>query len=676
MGGRLGQHIGEWEKITADSWVLDTIRSGYRLEFTSPPPTGGRVHTTPLPTDPVKAAALRRELEDLKQKRAVIPLPKTSNKPFMSTFFLAPKKGNKWRPIINLRPLNRLIRPLKFKMETLRSILPHLSRNMWATSVDLSDAYLHIPIHPEHQHFLAFSVEGETFQFRALPFGLSTAPRVFTRVTRVVAAFLRRQGIQIFMYLDDWLIVAHDYDTAKRHTDVVVQTASRLGWLVNREKSELEPSQHPTFLGTRLDFRDGRVRPTTERVLAVQAGANLLLERPSAPARAWLVFLGYLASLVDVVPWCLFHMRDLQFHLLGFFVPSLRNLATLVPLTPSVVPHIQWWCDQSHLLLGNQFPPPQPSVVLTTDASLMGWGAHLGGSEVAGHWDIDWQRQHINLLELEAVRRALDHFHPQIRNRSVLVRTDNTTVVAYINRQGGTRSKRLWSLTRLLLEWCMKHRISLQAVHLPGSQNSIADRLSRLRGSHTEWSLSPDLATRLWSRVGLPDVDLFASTANRKLQTFCALTPGQEVWAVDAFTVNWSPFVGYAFPPFSLVHRVLLKVEADGCPMFILIAPNWPGQIWYPLLLRLLAGIPYKFPVRPDLLSIPETGEFHPRPNVLHLTAWPLSANPWCRKAFRQRLPRWQQTAAGPPLWTCILPDWECSEGGARGARLVRLRPL
>ena len=607
MGGRLGQHIGEWEKITADSWVLDTIRSGYRLEFTSPPPTRGRVHVTPLPTDPLKAAALRRELEDLKQKRAIIPLPKTSNKPFMSTFFLAPKKGNKWRPIFNLRPLNRLIRPPKFKMETLRSIL---------------------------------------------------------------------QGIQIFMYLDDWLIVAHDYDTAKRHTDVVVQTASRLGWLVNREKSELEPSQHPTFLGTRLDFRDGRVRPTTERVLAVQAGANLLLERPSAPARAWLVFLGYLASLVDVVPWCLFHMRDLQSHLLGFFAPSLRNLATLVPLTPSVVPHIQWWCDQSHLLLGNQFPPPQPSVVLTTDASLMGWGAHLGESEVAGHWNINWQQLHINLLELEAVRRALDHFHPQIRNRSVLVRTDNTTVVAYINRQGGTRLKRLWSLTRSLLEWCMKYRVSLQAVHLLGSQNSIADRLSRLRGSHTEWSLLPELATRLWSRVGLPDVDLFASTANRKLRTFCALTPDPEVWAVDAFTVNWSPFVGYAFPPFSLVHRVLLKVEADDCPMFILIAPNWPGQIWYPLLLRLLAGIPYKFPVRPDLLSIPETGEFHPRPNVLHLTAWPLSANPWCRKAFRQRLPRWQQTAAGPPLWTCILPDWECSEGGARGARLVRLRPL
>ena len=83
----------------------------------------------------------------------------------------------------------------------------------WATSIDLTDAYLHIPVHPEHRKFLTFQYRGQSLVFRALPFGLFTAPRVFTRVTRVLADHLRRLGVQILMYLDDWLVVAPDPGT-------------------------------------------------------------------------------------------------------------------------------------------------------------------------------------------------------------------------------------------------------------------------------------------------------------------------------------------------------------------------------------------------------------------------------------------------------------------------------
>ncbi|KAJ8039589.1 hypothetical protein HOLleu_17357 [Holothuria leucospilota] len=76
-------------------------------------------------------------------------------------------------------------------METLAVILPSLQPRSWATSIELKDAYLHIPIHQSHHRYLAFRYKGIDYCFRALPFGLSTAPRVFTRVTRVILAFLQ-----------------------------------------------------------------------------------------------------------------------------------------------------------------------------------------------------------------------------------------------------------------------------------------------------------------------------------------------------------------------------------------------------------------------------------------------------------------------------------------------------
>jgi hypothetical protein len=92
-------------------------------------------------------------------------------------------------------------------METLSTVLQSLTVGWWAASIDLKDAYLHVPIHKDHRRFLQFVYKETVYQFRCLPFGLSTAPRVFTRITKVIAAFLRQKQVHLFMYLDDWLIV-------------------------------------------------------------------------------------------------------------------------------------------------------------------------------------------------------------------------------------------------------------------------------------------------------------------------------------------------------------------------------------------------------------------------------------------------------------------------------------
>ena len=215
------------------------------------------VRPTPTPSDPLKRRALEGEISSLLLKRAIRVVPDQGTRTgFMSTFFLVPKKeADAWRPILNLKPLNRFIRPKRFRMETLRAILESIETPAWGASLDLRDAYLHVPIRAEHRKFLRFLYNGTLYEFGVLPFGLSTSPRVFTRVVRAIGAALRRRGLLIFQYLDDWLIVGRSREATDAALTLTWRLTSSLGFLINSEKSHPIPSQVPTFIGAALDFR-------------------------------------------------------------------------------------------------------------------------------------------------------------------------------------------------------------------------------------------------------------------------------------------------------------------------------------------------------------------------------------------------------------------------------------
>ena len=116
-----------WESFCPDLWVVSVVTKGYHLEFTSPPPTGGGGRTTPTPTDPALRRILEEEMLALHRKGAISRTTGVEGPLFRSSFFLAPKKNGSWRPILNLRPLNSAyIRPRRFRMETLASIIPTL----------------------------------------------------------------------------------------------------------------------------------------------------------------------------------------------------------------------------------------------------------------------------------------------------------------------------------------------------------------------------------------------------------------------------------------------------------------------------------------------------------------------------------------------------------------------
>ena len=195
------------------------------------------------PRSPVLDPLIRRFLEQGVVRR--VPYQKC----FVSHVFAVPKNVGEFRLVLNLSRLNTFTRVPKFKMpnhNSLRALIPPLA---WMAKLDLRDAYLHVPVQEKFQKFLSFVFRGEVFQFLALPFGLSSAPFIFTRIVQFPVEILRKQGVNVIAYLDDLIMWGNSKLEVKRAVRLARATFTRLGFLLNEKKSVLRPTQVLTWLG-------------------------------------------------------------------------------------------------------------------------------------------------------------------------------------------------------------------------------------------------------------------------------------------------------------------------------------------------------------------------------------------------------------------------------------------
>ena len=143
--------------------------------------------------------------------------------------------------------------------------------------------------------------------------------------------------------------------------------------------------------------------------------------------------------------------------------------------------------------MGTPIHPPGPNIFLYTDASHLRWGAHLEPVRLS------FQSQlHINMLEMMAIRLALKQAITFIHRSCIMISTDNTMVVSYINKQGGTHSPNLCVEVWEILSWCLEHDIIIRVHHIPGEFNILADRLTRLeKPIRTKWALDQTVANSM-----------------------------------------------------------------------------------------------------------------------------------------------------------------------------------
>ncbi|XP_057290276.1 uncharacterized protein LOC130612963 [Hydractinia symbiolongicarpus] len=250
---------------------------------------------------------------------------------------------------------------------------------------------------------------------------------------------------------------------------------------------------------------------------------------------------------------------------------------------------------------------PKIDLILSSDASLQGWGGTDGNSQIGGRWsEGELIPEHINTLELLAAFFTLKAFLKIRHYRHVQIRLDNITAVAYITKMGGLHSIACNKLAVEIWEFARTCDVWLSACHIPGVLNTIADYKSRQFQDNIEWSLNVKQFNIIFDIFWKFDIDLFASRLNAKCEEYFSLRPDPDAKAVNAFAQTWSNLNFYAFPPFKLIGKVLAKINIDQATG-ILVVPFWSSQPWFPQAINMLYRTPVLFPPSSRLLFLPGT---------------------------------------------------------------------
>ena len=428
---------------------------------------------------------------------------------FTSTLFLVEKDNGEFRPVINLRALNRFLGKESFKMEGLQVVRSLLQKGDFMMKLDLKDAYYAIPIHPSHRKYLRFVYQNRVFEFQCLPFGLSSAPRAFTKTLKPVLAVLCSLGIRIVINTDDMLLLHQQSKVLQRMFAQVVAFLGKLGFLVKIEKCSVAPSQCIVFLGAKLDSTTMTLSLPQPKLSTILDTCQVLLAQGCVSMRTLSTLIGRMSHASQTgIMMAPLHYRGLQRLHLQTVAQQGHGSRVSIPLNYQALADLKWWVSESEHMNGCPVQQPPIDATVWSDASKKGWGAAYQGISTGGHWSVEEAKAHINVLELRAATLALKALlkHRLPVPKHVHLRLDNTTAVAYINKQGGTHSPALTAQALELWAVTLEAGVSVIAQHIPGIQNGVADTASRGPDSRTEWTLDKQIFQSICQRFYTPEM--------------------------------------------------------------------------------------------------------------------------------------------------------------------------
>ena len=604
--------------------MLNVIQSGYKIQLIN-----ANVSLPHIKSNPSKAnkSAIQQEINSLLASGAISKTFKQEND-IVSRIFLVKKKNGKNRLILDLSSLNLHIVKTSFKMEDRNTIISLMDPNDFLISIDLKDAFHSVPLHPHSKRLTCFDWENQRFLFNVLPFGLTSSPRIFSKILKPVISFLRNRNLKITFYLDDLLILSSSEDKALSDRDSTLFLLNSLGYTINSQKSNLFPSQILTHLGYIWNSCDMTISLPLDKISKIKNLARKCFYSPSS-LRDLAALLGLLVSASNGFLFSPLHFRNFQL----CFIHALRvchSWDQIWDLSHAAKLDLTWWinCNPQELS-----PVPllnhDPCVSLFSDASLSGWGASLSSGEmISGLWSHPDVEEHINFLELKAIYLSIVHFLPLLKGKSVAIRSDNSSSIFYINKMGGTHSPILCHLALKIWNLAVLHDIKIHASHIAGIDNSAADFLSRF-SHHHEYELSPKAFDILRDIIPFSlNLDLFATKKNKKLNNYVSLFEDPDASYINAFSFPWPSNV-YMFPPIPLIAKSVLKFARDNVNFCILITPAWHSLAILPVIEKFLICSPIFIPQKFLIGCLPTRHSFS-------LMAWPISRNTVRKKAFQK----------------------------------------
>ena len=579
--GKLRANFPFWRDVVrASEFVLDIILNGYKILFRESP--------LPFSIENRSSALHRRSfvqgaISELYTCGCIREAPVYPQ--FCNPLHVAVQSSGKLRLILDLSHLNKFIIKKSVKYEDLRTVLQMFLPGMSVFSFDLKSAYHHIDICEEHRKFLSFkwpSSDGimKFYEFKVLPFGLTSAPYVFTKVVRQLVKYWRGRGNLILMYLDDGIGGDMSVERSRILSDSVRQDLASSGFTANDDKSVWEPTQKLVFLGSILDFGEGLIQIPEFRILKLKSSLVSCLQNNQIIARDLASVTGQIISMACAVG----NVTRLFTRNCYAAIECRSSWDQLLHVSPEIRYELSFWLNNIDFVNGKVMSPKSSAVgVVYSDASDSGFGGYYvqcGLDLVSGVWSHEEMQTSSTFREILAVKFVLLSLVKQLSGLTVKWFTDNQNVPRIIS--SGSRKEQLQSEALSIFNICCSHGISIEMEWIPRSQNDQADFLSRIFDSD-DWGLSPLSFHHIDLVWGPHSVDRFANHVNAKLPRFNSRfwNPGSE--GIDAFVMNWHGENNYSCPPICLILRVLHHMrncKASGS----LIVPLWHSAPFWPMI--------------------------------------------------------------------------------------------
>ena len=561
---------------------MDWIDNGYKLLWSSvaPAPKESKNSPSALSHEQFVSEAVAEML----LAGAVSQLPKGVRPTVVSPLGVVPKpRSDKFRLIVNMRYVNRHLAKRVFKFEGLSDLADIADKGDYAVSYDLTSGYYHVGLHPSSRTFVGFQWKGKYFVYNCLPFGLATAPWVFSKVMRELVMYWRGAGVKVLPYLDDFLFMKQGQQACSRMARRIEQDFFSAGLQVNVSKSCRSPCHKLRHLGFDVDLLEGKFRVPADRWEALQASVSAILA-----VRGGRVQARRLASLVGTVismglAWG--PVTQLYSRHLYSVINAVSSLNCWVEISKEAAEELLFWQQLPRLRFEADIWPCTTglAVRVATDASDMGWGGHaMTGLPETAHeyFSVAESLESSTYRELLAAYRCLQALVHRCEGRLVVLQVDAMNLLGIINRGSGRLA--LNHLARDLFWFCLRHRITLSVEWVPREENALADEISKLL-IPDDWMLNREYFQVLDNRWGPHTCDLFASLANHQCAKFYSLHWCRGSAGVNAFGYCWTGENCWINCPYRLIGRVWRTLREQRAVASMLV-PLWKSATWWQLI--------------------------------------------------------------------------------------------
>lgn len=561
-----------WRSFCTNTWVLQWLEHGFNLWWQDGP--APRAHFVNHNSAKSHGSFVYSSIKDLLKAGAATRCQHTPH--VVNPISVVPKKNGKLRFILDLRHVNKYLRTPRFKFERLQDLEYSLDSNDLMISIDLTNGYWQIPMHPDAHEFLGFEWEGHHYCFTVLPFGLASAPWCFAKVMRMFSGHLRLAGLRLLNYLDDYLFMLGSAKGSAMATRArILAEFHHAGLEINMDKSDLAMSTCIRSLGFMIDSKLGLFTVPQDRWDAFQAVCREVLRSKRVPARRLASLTGHAVSMSLALGTLPRLFTRACFGLLA----TKASWNSHLTVSEGVRTEVLFWANTTRVQYTAQIWKSAEVFQFTvaTDASSNGWAGVMGTHVARGDFTPQEQATGSGQRELLAIHDTLLSFGHFIKGKRVALRTDSANAEAIIDH--GSSKPHLQELA-LKVFWLAKSlHIDLSVTWVPREQNVEADMFSK-RGDDNGWMLNPTIFEKLDSMWGPHTIDRFATHHNTMLPRFNSMfwCPGAE--AVDCFAQDLSKDNNWCNPPFWLIPR-LLQLLSQQRAEATLVVPLWPTRPWW-----------------------------------------------------------------------------------------------